>query len=102
MAMKCFAAMILLMAAALALSPIVAGGGADPVGPVTWEYKVVGYAEVLERGVGQPIPGKLESPESYKAMSESLTKLGREGWEMVAVESPRTGSMQTYYFKRRK
>ncbi len=63
-----------------------------------WEYKILNYGEMMDL-VGKK-HGRLYEPASCKDMAAALTKLGQDGWELIVVESPGSGTMQIYYFKR--
>lgn len=59
----------------------------------TWEYKVIYHDD-------RPQSGTSGTRARSGASEDKLNKLGKEGWELVAVRSG-SGSEAVFYFKRK-
>ncbi len=67
---------------------------------VRWEYTIVSYAELSGIASLEDASGKARTLEEREALNNDIahrmTDLGRQGWELVCLQSDRS-----YVFKRR-
>lgn len=71
---------------------------ADPPKPAQWEYRVLGGYDLGRLGGAKELGGA-----GYEDVEKGLTKLGADGWELVAVRNRGPAiSENDYYLKRLK